>query len=273
MKVVAIIQARMGSKRLPGKVLMQLGGYPVLEWIVEAVRNVELIDEVVVATSDLAEDLKIVEWCSSSNVSSFQGSSEDVLGRIRECARLYGADIVLRLTADCPMLDFATVSELVERGILDESDYFTLGEGFPDGLDCEGMTYLALDKCERNAKLPSEREHVTPYIKQNPNIFSQQYYPLWQGFHHLRLTLDEPADFELLNTLIEITGFQPGGVRASDLVQILTERPDLRAINAHILRNEGYEKSLANDWDTGYLLSKAKIQAKAQAQAQTQQPQ
>ena len=237
----------MGSTRLPGKVLTPLGGRPVLEWVVAAARNVDLIDEVVVATSDRAEDTKIVEWCSSSKIPSFRGSSEDVLGRIRECAQHYRADVVLRLTADCPMLDIATISELLARGLENGKDYFTLAEGFPDGLDCEGISYRALEVSDQLALLPSEREHVTPFIKANPSLFSQEYYALWQGLDHFRLTLDEPADLVMLGELVELTGIRPGQVNARDLVEILRKRQDLREVNGHITRNEGYQKSLDKD--------------------------
>lgn len=247
MKVVAIIQARMGSERLPGKVLRHIGGYPALKWVVEAARNADFVDQVVVATSDRAEDSAIVDWCSASATQSFRGPSDDVLGRIRQCAQRYRADVVLRLTADCPMLDVATVSELLARGLKSGKDYFTLGRGFPDGLDCEGITYRALVVSDRLASLPSEREHVTPFIKANPSSFSQDYYSLWQGLDHLRLTLDEVADLELLNKLVELASIRPGHVDARHLVDILQKRPDLRRINGHITRNEGYQRSLDKD--------------------------
>lgn len=199
--MVAIIQARMGSTRFPGKVLADLQGRPVLDWVVEAVKRVDGVDEIVVATTTNSEDQVIEEWCLSEGVNCFRGEPLDVLKRYADCATEYQATHVVRITADCPLLDSETVSTVLMEGLASGADYFGLHGGFPDGFDCEGFTSEALFRAHHEARAPEDREHVTRYFKVNP-AFRRLPVSLFEGLQDLRLTVDYPEDLEFLRLLL-----------------------------------------------------------------------
>lgn len=245
--VVAIIQARMGSRRFPGKVLADLAGRPVLEWVVDAVRRVEGVDHIVVATTTNVEDGAIERWCDESGVDCFRGEPLDVLKRYADCARNYRATHVLRITADCPMLDSEIVSVVLNEGLTAGTDYFSLGGGFPDGFDCEGFTSTALYKADALAGRSSQREHVTPYLKEPGAGFAAHYVTLPSEVEGLRLTVDCPEDLDFLRVLLDAMGESVGPLPLDGIVKILEEKPEIRKINSHILRNEGYLMSLQDE--------------------------
>ena len=245
--VVAIIQARMGSQRFPGKVLADLAGRPVLDWVVDAARRVEGVDQIVVATTTNEEDGAIEKWCDKSGVDCFRGEPLDVLKRYADCARKYRATHVLRITADCPMLDSEVVSVVLSEGLTAGADYFSLGGGFPDGFDCEGFTSTALYKADELAGRSSEREHVTPYLKEPGAGLVAHYVDFHSEVEWLRLTVDCPEDLDFLRVLLDAMGESVGPILLEDIVNILEEKPEIRNINSHILRNQGYLISLEND--------------------------
>jgi spore coat polysaccharide biosynthesis protein SpsF (cytidylyltransferase family) len=171
--IVAIIQARMGSTRLPDKVLLPLEGKTVLEHVVDRVKQSKLVKEVVVATTISRSDLKIVNFCSAKGIRVYCGSENDVLDRYFEAARLIGVEHVIRITADCPFMDHRIIDKVVKEHLLRKNDYTAniIEETFPDGEDIEVMTFKVLEKAWENARLLSEREHVTPYIRNNMLTF------------------------------------------------------------------------------------------------------
>ena len=174
MKVVAIIQARMGSSRLPGKVLVDLCGRPVLHWVCDRVGRTAGVDRVVVATSDRAGDDRIAELCHALGVAVVRGSERDVLGRFRLAAEQHAADVVVRVTGDCPLLDPVVSGEVI--ALLSGSSYQYASNvhprRFPRGLDTEAFTVGALRAAADEADHPSDREHVTPYLLTHPDRFS-----------------------------------------------------------------------------------------------------
>ena len=163
--VVAIIQARTGSTRLPEKVLLDLEGQPVLSHIIKRVNASKLVTGILVATTVRKEDLAIVRLCSNANTRVFCGSENDVLDRYYQAAKLLEADNIVRITADCPLIDPSIIDEVVALHLKEKSDYTsnTMEESYPDGLDVEIFRFEALKKAWENACLASEREHVTPY--------------------------------------------------------------------------------------------------------------
>ncbi len=206
MKSVAIIQARMTSTRLPGKVLMPLGGRPVLEWVTRAARAIEGIDEVVVATSTESSDDPVASWCSASSQICFRGSLANVLSRYADAARARRADIVMRITADCPMLDPAVCGGVLRLLKDTGCDYATnvIPRTWPTGLDCEAFTAATLFTAEQFATTDYHREHATPYIYQHPEQFSIRNFPCPQpGLERHRWTLDTPEDYTFLSVLAE----------------------------------------------------------------------
>lgn len=247
MRVVAIIQARMSSTRLPGKVLMPLAGRPVLGHVVERIRSCETIADVVVATSIDAMDDAIEAWCQSIDVSCYRGSLNDVLDRYYQASLVRGADAVVRITADCPAIDPTIVDEVVHGFLAGGYEFYGLAGEFPDGLDCTVFAFSALARAWREAALPSEREHVGPYIEKHPEIFKCGGLKKFSGLSHYRWTLDEPRDYEFLQRIFTKLYQQDQLFLASDVLVLLENEPELLQINSDIVRNEGYLKSLIKD--------------------------
>ncbi|MBK8761687.1 MAG: glycosyltransferase family protein [Sulfuritalea sp.] len=247
MKVVSIIQARMSSTRLPGKVLMPLAGQPVLWHVVVRIRACQTIAEVVVATSTDATDDAIEAWCKSADVSVYRGSLNDVLDRYYQAALLHDADVVVRITADCPAIDPTIVDKVVHGFLAGGYEFYGLAGEFPDGLDCTVFAFSALACAWREAVLPSEREHVGPYIEKHPEIFKSGGLKKYSGLSHYRWTLDEPRDYEFLQRVFTRL-YQQGQIfLASDVLALLEKEPELMQLNSDIVRNEGYLKSLIED--------------------------
>jgi spore coat polysaccharide biosynthesis protein SpsF (cytidylyltransferase family) len=172
-KITAIIQARMGSTRLPGKVLMDLAGKTVLARVVSRLRRAERVDEIVVATTDSLADDAIVPECHQLKVEYFRGSENDVLDRYYQTARVCAAGAVVRITSDCPVIDPQLVDETIRLLQQQGGDYCSnvLPRTYPRGLDTEVFTVAALEQAWREARDPSEREHVTPYFYRHPELF------------------------------------------------------------------------------------------------------
>jgi len=245
MKVVAIIQARMSSTRLPGKVLMPLAGQPVLAHVVQRSQACRKVNEVVVATSTDTSDDAIEKWCADNQVSLYRGSLNDVLDRYYQAAKLHGADAIVRITADCPAIDPQTVDEVIQGFIEGGYEFYGLSGEFPDGLDCTVFSFKAIEQAWREAKLPSEREHVGPYIEKNPQLFKSGGLKKYTDLSHMRWTLDEPRDYEFLCQVFDQLAHQDKLFTAEDMLTLLKDQPELQTINQTIVRNEGYLKSLA----------------------------
>jgi len=244
MNVVAIIQARMSSSRLPGKVLMPLAGRPVLEHVVNRVKACRTISEVVVATSTDESDDAISSWGQEAGIPVYRGSLQDVLDRYYQAAKLFHADAVVRITADCPALDPSIVDEVVSGFLAGNYDFYGLGGEFPDGLDCTVFAFSALERAWKEAKLDSEREHVGPYIENHPELFRNGAFYKFKGLGHHRWTLDEPRDYAFLQEIFSRL-FQEGRQFSSgDVLELLEKEPELLGINNTIIRNEGYLKSV-----------------------------
>ena len=238
MKVVAITQARMGSSRLPGKVLMNLQGRPMLAHHVERVSRARLVNQVVVATTDRTSDDTIAAFCKDAGFDVFRGDEADVLSRYAGAAQAFSADVVVRVTSDCPLID----PEVIDRTIglfLEKSpdiDYVSnrLVPSFPRGLDTEVFSRGALDKAAREATLPDDREHVTLYIWRQPNRFLLADLRNETDLSHLRWTVDEPADFELVSQIFAELWPSKPRFGLADCLDLLIRRPELLTINSHI---------------------------------------
>jgi glutamate-1-semialdehyde 2,1-aminomutase/spore coat polysaccharide biosynthesis protein SpsF len=247
MKTVAIIQARMGSTRLPGKVLQDLAGMPVLAWVVRAARATRGIDEVWVATSRAADDDAVARWCTDEGVPIYRGSERDVLDRYAGAVKASGAEIVVRLTGDCPLLDPAVVAETVRLRAMTGADYASNVDPptWPDGLDCEVVTASVLLTAAAEAKRPSEREHVTVFVRNNRARFTAEtLVAALPGLAAERWTLDTPEDMAFL---MAIAARLPTDRPPSflEILDVLDRAPELRAINAREPRNAGLVASLA----------------------------
>jgi spore coat polysaccharide biosynthesis protein SpsF (cytidylyltransferase family) len=247
MRTVAIVQARMSSTRLPGKCLADIAGQPLLWHTVTRTRAAAAVDEVLVATSRESSDDPIERFCASEGVAIFRGDLDDVLDRFRRAARFARADRIVRVTADCPVLDHDVIDAVV--GVFDDEahDYVsnTCDRTFPDGLDTEVLSAAALERAWSEATLPSEREHVTPYIWKNPDRFRLHQVRQSPDRSAERWTVDEPRDLSFIREVFARIGTLEFGQR--EILALLDDAPELRRINAGIELNEGYRKSLALD--------------------------
>ena len=239
MKVVAIVQARMGSTRLPGKVMMPIHGEPMIGLLLARLSRSQEIDRIIVATSIDERNKTLADHVSRLGYSCEQGSEHDVLDRYFQAARKHGADVVVRITGDCPLVDPALVDEVIRGFKRAKVDYFSNVDPptYPDGLDIEVFTFAALEKAASQAKSPHEREHVTPYLRENP-ILRRTSLRNEQDLSDLRWTVDEPAD---LDVVAGIFGHFSPDIHFSwqSVLALQRTHPDIFQANRKIARNEG----------------------------------
>jgi len=244
-----IIQARLGSTRLPGKVMLPLAGQPVLWHVVNRCRYSTYIKEgaeIVVATTDQDSDQKIRQFCESEKILFFQGSEHDVLARYFHCAGQFKFRTVVRVTADCPVIDPEIMDQTIALHLQGEADYTTnrLVPTFPDGLDVDVLSGECLRKVYEKAAKKSEREHVVPYIWDHSVEFRIREYRSPRDLSAYRWVLDEAADYEFMQKLYGRL-YQHGRVFAmEEILACLEKNQDWQNGNAHITRNEGYLKSI-----------------------------
>jgi spore coat polysaccharide biosynthesis protein SpsF (cytidylyltransferase family) len=248
MKNIAIIQARTGATRLPNKVLMKLEDKTVLEHVIDRVSQSKLIDKVIVATTISKNDLNIVKLCAEKGINVICGSENDVLDRYYQAARLFNPENVIRITADCPMHDSHVIDEVIERHIKDKSDYSSnvLEETFPDGLDCEIMKFSVLKEAWQEAKLTSQREHVTQYIIHNKK-YKKTSIVSKENHGNERWTLDTEQDLKFIQMVYKELYTSKPYFEYSDVIELLDKKPEIRKINQNSVRNEGLIKSLQED--------------------------
>ena len=230
----AIIQARMGSTRLPGKVMMDLAGRTVLSHVLERCRAIEGVDMVCCAVpEDVASD-PVAEEAAVCGVEVFRGSETDVLDRYHKAALAMKADVVLRITSDCPMIDPAVAAHILQLREDENADYAcnNLPPSWPHGLDCEAMTFDWLDRAAREATKPPEREHVTPFIRNHPDARKVNLPGPGNGAENHRWTLDTPDDMDFMTALFERLPQGPGGWDYRKPLAIVEADPELAAINA-----------------------------------------
>lgn len=240
----------MGSTRLPGKVLKKIGGRTLLEILVERVKRATLVDKIVIATSDSAEDKKIADLAGKLGLDSYRGSEKDVLDRYYQAAKKFKADIIVRITGDCPLMDPKILDQVVEF-YKENSDKFDYASNvrpptFPDGMDVEIFSFAALEKAWQNAKLPSEREHVTAYIANHPEIFKIGNIVYKYNASSVRLTVDSEEDFEVVKKIIENFPNKED-FDLEDILDLQKKNAALFLVNKKYKRNEGMERSLKED--------------------------
>ena len=235
MKVVAILQARMGSTRLPGKVLLDLAGRTMLARVVRRVRRAPGIDEVVVATSVASGDDPIVEECRRLDAACFRGSEPDVLDRYYRAAAALQADVAVRITADCPLIDPGESGRVVRAFLERKPDYASniLCRTYPRGLDTEVMTAATLARAWREATEPYQRTHVTPYVYQHPERFRLLAVTGEEDLSVHRWTVDAPDDLELVRAVyLRMDG--EDAFSWHDVLRLVREEPWLGELNRHV---------------------------------------
>ncbi len=244
-KTVAIIQARLGSTRLLGKVLKIIGDRPMLQWVVDRAKRTIGIDEVVVATTESVADDPVAQWCSEKGINCFRGSEHDVLDRYYQAAKAFHADIVLRITADCPLIDPLVIERGLQQFHAGGADYVsnTLRYTYPDGLDVEIFSFEALSCAWEEAQKPSEREHVTPYMR-NSGKFKVMSFEndVDLGPRQMRWTVDEECDLEYVRAIVACFSGRDD-FRLNDILSAIDAGKVLVAQSVSV-SNEGYYKSL-----------------------------
>lgn len=233
-RTVVVIQARIGSSRLRGKVLADIGGRPMIAHVLERARRITGIDDVVVAVPDLAEDDQLASVVASFGAPVVRGSTDDVLGRYLAAAEASGASVVVRVTADCPLLSPSVSSSVVAAYARGGADYAsnTLERTHPRGLDTEVISVEALQTAGREAADPAEREHVTPFIWRRPDRFRLRSVRAATDRSDMRWTVDVAEDLALVRSIHDELGPEPFDV--DEILELLDRRPDLRALNAQI---------------------------------------
>jgi len=247
--IIAILQARISSSRLPGKVLMPLLGKPMLERQLERNHRSRNIDSLIVATSTDPSDDPIAEFCREANVAVYRGSLDDVLDRYYQAASGAKADVVVRLTADCPLADPGVLDQLVRFHLDGGYDYSsnTIERTFPKGVDAEIFGFDVLQTAWNEARLPSHREHVTPFMIENPERFRLGSFKQTENLSDHRWTVDYPADFAFVEAVYESLYLQNSDFSSQEIFVLLKNKPDLAAINAHFDPEETASKSRVQD--------------------------
>lgn len=238
MKVVCIVQARVGSTRLPGKVLKKICGKTVLEHDINRLKQAKNIDEIVIATTTKKDDDAIVDEAKRLNVKYFRGSEQDVLSRYYYAAKENKANIVIRVTSDCPCLDYIILDDMVEKfsNNLSQYDYFsnTILRTFPRGYDIEIFSFEVLEEAFINAKLNYEREHVTPYLYNKINNYKIGHYKYKNDYSKYRVTLDTVEDFKVINNIYKELYNCETYFLLEDVIKFLEDNPNIARINDDI---------------------------------------
>lgn len=251
MKVVVITQARTGSTRLPSKVLKKIQDKSLLQIHIDRIRQAKLVDDIYIATTTNENDNQIETLAEQLNVKCYRGSQSDVLDRFYQTVKNVKPNFIVRLTSDCPLIDPVLIDEVLKVAIAKEYDYYAnvMEELYPDGQDIEVFTFNALESAWSATKLKSDREHVTPYIRNNSSykngtLFKSENHSLDEDYNHVRLTVDEQVDFEVIKKIIEALGVDKNWKTYADYY---LNTKEIHSLNSTITRNEGYLKSLSKD--------------------------
>lgn len=242
-----IIQARMGSSRFPGKVMQKIDNdNTVLDYVIKQVQSAKNIEKIIVATTNLTEDHVICDHLLLKNVDCYKGSSEDVLDRYYQCAKEFSFDTIIRITADNPLIDPNIVDLIISEYKNHKCDFATntLYRTFPYGTEVEVFSFEALEKAWKNAKKPSEREHVTPFIRDSHNGFTLINIENSDNFSHLRYTIDRIEDYRLVKEIARNIDTRP--VLIQNIIDLYKKKPSIFEINRNV-EHDGYLKSLKKD--------------------------
>jgi|TARA_B110000438_G_scaffold250927_1_gene255049 spore coat polysaccharide biosynthesis protein SpsF len=248
MTIGCIIQARLGSTRLPKKIIQLLDKkFTVLDYVINQTINSKLLEKIIIATTNLEEDKIISETISQKNINYFYGDSSDVLDRYYQCAKKFSLSTIVRITSDCPLVDPNIIDNIIEIFKNNSFDYVSNvhPSTFPIGIAVEVFSFESLEKAWKNAKLPSEREHVTPYLynhNEKFNIFNLEY---TTNLTSIRITIDRKNDLKVVRNVVSKIKNRP--ILLSDIIKLYNEDPKMFELNQDYNNNEGYLKSLEID--------------------------
>ena len=244
-----IIQARMGSTRLPGKAMLDVeNDKTVLYFVIKQLQNCKLVDKIIVATTTLEDDKQIANFSKHLGVDSFRGSSDNVLDRYYQCAKEYSVSTIVRIPSDKPLIDPEIVDNVVSVFSNNSYDYITNflpNPTFPSGTEVEVFSINALKKAWEKAKIPSEKEHVTPYFANHEDEFKITHIENSENLSHLRWAVDKIEDLKLVRKIVSKIKKRP--ILMKDIVELFSKEPELVEINKNVNRKEGELKSLKED--------------------------
>jgi spore coat polysaccharide biosynthesis protein SpsF len=240
LKTAAIIEARMASSRLPGKVLLPVLSLPMLGRLILRLKSIEFLDQIIVATTNNLDDDLIVATAAKYGADIYRGSESDVLGRVLEAAKKYDVDLIVEITGDCPIIDPTIVVSIIQSYFDSEADYVSNSNirSYPDGMDVQVYRTNVLEFSSSLANLPLEREHVTLHIRQNPTLFKilDIHSPLEFFYPNLGLTLDTSEDLDFLTKIIESLEPKKFLFSLKDILDYLDKNSELLRINSHVIR-------------------------------------
>ena len=247
-KITVIIEARTGSSRLPNKVIAEINSNPMIFYVIDRVKQIKSVEQVVLATTNEKNDQILVEIGKQNSIMTFTGDSIDVLNRDYQCALQYNADPIIRITGECPLIDPYLVEDMLKFYLKNNYDYVSnrINPKYPDGLDVEIYSFETLKNAAENAKWSSERELVTTYITKNPKKFKIFSYENEKDLSHYRWTVDEKKDLEFVKKIYSIMNPKTN-FSMDEIVNLLLKNPELVKINSGIMRNEGHKKLYDND--------------------------
>jgi len=246
-KADCIIQARLGSSRLPGKVLLTLNGKSLLDYVINQLKFCKLINKIVIATTNLKEDDPIENFAKKNNIDFFRGNSSDVLDRFFQCAKKNSFQKIVRITADNPLIDPTIVDNTIQKFITNQYDYSSnhIPRSFPQGTEVEIFSFTSLEKAWNHASKKSEREHVTPYFYNNPQKFKIGTLTYSKDLSNLRWSIDNENDLILVKKIVSKVKKNP--ILMNDILELFKKEPSLFEINSNHIIDEGYKKSLEDD--------------------------
>ena len=249
----------MSSTRFPNKVMLKIGKEEVLKFVIRQVEASKLVKNIIIATTNMPNDDKIVKFCKKNKIQCFRGSEKDVLDRYYQCAKTFASDTIVRISADSPFIDPDVIDKTVETYLKNSYDYVSTNIekrkntwensncNFPQGNSVEICSFDILEKIWKNAKKPSEREHVFPYLQFHSNKYKIKNFKNKENFSYIRCTIDRPNDLKFIR---KVYNYFPKGkkiIHINDIVKVIKKNPDLVKINGDIQFDEGYKKSLKED--------------------------
>jgi len=254
--IAAIIQARMSSSRLPSKIMLNVCGKPLLQHLIDRIKHSQKLDKIIIATTTNKKDNEIVNFCNLNNISFYRGSENDVLSRYFETAIKFSVDIVVRLTADTPLLDSKTIDNTIQVYQENDFDFVSnsspLPRTCPDGLNVEVFSRQVLEKIYSDAIKPSDREHVTTYISMQPEKFNVHRIDYSKDLSKYRFNLDYEDDYKLIKSVFEEFYEHNPNFSLEEIIDWLDKNPEILKINSHIKPYQNILKSFENDSKLGY---------------------
>jgi spore coat polysaccharide biosynthesis protein SpsF len=238
----AIIQARTGSSRLPNKIFKLIEGKPLIYHITERVKRAQLLDKVIIATTNNSSDNSVEDWCNENNIAIYRGNENDVLNRYYNAAKAFDADVVVRITCDDPFKDPEIIDEVLNCFLQNECDFASNNNPptYPEGLDVEVMSFKTLETMEQNATTEFEREHVTQYVYRNPGLFKIGNHPYFTNLSQLRWTIDTDNDLEMARKVYAQLYPKSPFFSFKDVLELTEQQPEITAINQNEKRSTLY---------------------------------